>query len=201
MNRDSPLGKATDYTRQYDPGLLFAISRADSRQLPDLEDTFPFFGTDIWNAWELTWLNESGVPQIAAAEFRVPFDSLCLIESKSLKLYLNSFTMSRYATADEVREVIVRDLSNSAGATVAVRLFSSDQALPLNTPAGHCIDSSATNCDVFEVDASLLSAGGAIVNEQLHSHLLRSLCPDHLHGTTDRSREFTQVHRVISRAQ
>lgn len=177
MNDESPLGKASVYNNQYDPELLFAISRAESRQALDLNNNFPFSGTDIWNAWELTWLSESGVPQITTAEFRVPFDSHCLIESKSLKLYLNSFSMSRFDSADKVRDVIARDLGARAGAAVTVRLFPSEQALPPGTPAGQCIDNSATNCDVFEVDASLLSASGAIVSEQLHSHLLRSLCP------------------------
>lgn len=177
MGHDSPLGKGTAYNSQYDPELLFAISRAESRQVLDLTDAFPFSGTDIWNAWELTWLSKSGVPQVAVAEFRVPFDSPCLVESKSLKLYLNSFSMSRFESVDEVRELIARDLSAGAGAPVEVRLFASAEALPLSTAAGDCIDSSATNCDVFEVDAGLLSADGAIVSEQLHSHLLRSLCP------------------------
>ena len=129
MSHESPLGKATRYSSQYDPELLFAIARATSRQALDLEGNLPFSGGDIWTAWELTWLNESGVPQVAAAEFRVPFDSPCLIESKSLKLYLNSFTMSRFATADDVRDVIARDLSASTGAADRVRLFSPSEAI------------------------------------------------------------------------
>ena len=177
MSHESPLGKATRYSSQYDPGLLFAIARADSRQALGLTDNFPFSGIDIWTAWELTWLNASGVPQVACAEFRVPFDSTCLIESKSLKLYLNSFTMSRIATADDVREMIARDLSSSTGASIEVQLFSPPEVLPLSMPAGVCIDGSEARCDVYDVEPGLLSAGTASVSEQLHSHLLRSLCP------------------------
>ncbi|MDH4124942.1 MAG: NADPH-dependent 7-cyano-7-deazaguanine reductase QueF [Gammaproteobacteria bacterium] len=177
MNNESPLGKASRYRNQYEPGLLFAIARRASRQAIGLEDNFPFFGSDIWTAWELTWLNPAGVPQVAVAEFRVPFDSPCLIESKSLKLYLNSFTMSRYASADALRDVIAHDLSSSAGAAVEVRLCSPAAALPLSSPPGDCIDHIAARCDVYDVDASLLSAGTAIVSERLYSHLLRSLCP------------------------
>lgn len=177
MSHESPLGKATRYSSQYDPGLLFAIARAESRQAYDFKGDIPFTGSDIWTAWELTWLNACGVPQVAVAEFRVPFDSPCLIESKSLKLYLNSFTMSRYASAAAVRDVLARDLSSSSGAPIAVRLLSPAEALPLGTPPGFCIDASDARCDVYDVDASLLSVGAAHVTEQLHSHLLRSLCP------------------------
>lgn len=177
MSHESPLGKATPYSSEYDPGLLFAIARSESRQVLGLNDNFPFSGIDIWTAWELTWLNDSGVPQVACAEFRVPFDSRCLIESKSLKLYLNSFTMSRFATAGVVRDTIARDLSANTGAPIEVRLFFPSEALSLSSPAGDCIDDSDARCDVYDVDAGLLAAGTATVSEQLHSHLLRSLCP------------------------
>jgi len=177
MNNESPLGKSSTYGSQYDPGLLFAIARRASRQAIGLEDNFPFFGSDIWTAWELSWLNHAGVPQCAAAEFRLPFDSPCLIESKSLKLYLNSFSMSRFASASEIQELIARDLAARAGAPVEIRLFTSAAALPPGAAVGECIDDSAPDCDVYQVDAGLLSASGAIVSEQLHSHLLRSLCP------------------------
>lgn len=177
MNSESPLGKASTYSGQYDPGLLFAIARNASRQTIGLEDNFPFFGCDIWTAWELAWLNHAGVPQCAAAEVRLPFDSPCLIESKSLKLYLNSFSMSRFASSDEVQELMARDLAARAGAPVEIRLFTSAAALPLSAAVGQCIDDSAPTCDVYQVDAGLLSPGIAIVSEQLHSHLLRSLCP------------------------
>ncbi len=177
MSNESPLGKSTIYSSQYDPELLFAISRADSREKLDLGTELPFTGVDFWNAWELTWLNESGVPQVAAADIRVPFDSPMLVESKSLKLYLNSFTMSRYASAEDVRATISTDLTACAGAKVDVRLFSAGDDSAVCEPAGICIDSIDTRCDVFDVDASLLSADSAIVTEELHSHLLRSLCP------------------------
>lgn len=177
MSDESPLGKSTTYSGQYDPQLLFAISRAESREKLGLGTELPFTGVDIWNAWELTWLNESGVPQVAAAEIRVPFDSPRLTESKSLKLYLNSFTMSRFASAEDVRAVIARDLSACAGAEIDVRFFSAGDDVAVSELAGTCIDLIDTHCDVFDVDASLLSAESAGVNEELHSHLLRSLCP------------------------
>jgi 7-cyano-7-deazaguanine reductase len=177
MSRDTPLGKTASYSSHYDADLLYAIARSESRSKLGVRTALPFSGVDIWTAWELTWLNPSGVPQLAAVEIRVPCDSPQLIESKSLKLYLNSFTMSRFASADEVQTAIRRDLGECTGATVVVRFFSSGQALPPHAPAGHCIDGSETRCEVFDVDANLLSAGGPVVTERLHSDLLRSLCP------------------------
>jgi 7-cyano-7-deazaguanine reductase len=177
MNHESPLGKATNYSSEYDPELLFAIPRAETRAPLGLGDFLPFSGVDIWNAWELTWLNSSGVPQVAAAEFRVPYDSASLIESKSLKLYLNSFTMSRYASAEDVRATIVADLSACVGASVEVRFLADGDETALHSFDGFCIDMIDTQCDVFDVDASFLSVGKDVVTEDLHSHLLRSLCP------------------------
>lgn len=177
MSQESPLGKATIYSSQYDPELLFAISRGKSRAGLELGATLPFSGVDIWNAWELSWLNMSGVPQVAAAEIRVPVDSPMLIESKSFKLYLNSFTMSRYSSGEDVRAAIARDLTACTGAAIDVRLFAAEVELPITTPPGACIDACETNCDVFDVDPGSLSASAPVVTESLHSHLLRSLCP------------------------
>ncbi len=177
MTHESPLGKSTTYSSQYDPELLFVISRVESRQKLDLGADLPFTGCDIWNAWELTWLNDSGVPQVAAAEIRVPFDSPSLIESKSFKLYLNSFTMSRYASAEDVRAAIARDLAACTGAEIDVQLSSSGEDFAVQQPAGACIDTTDAACDVYDVDASPLSADGEVTSETLHSHLLRSLCP------------------------
>lgn len=87
-----PLGQQSNYPNQYDPSLLFPIPRSDNRLKLGLKEgqALPFVGVDIWNAFELSWLNQKGKPQIALAEFQVPADSLNMIESKSLKLYLNT---------------------------------------------------------------------------------------------------------------
>ena len=120
------------------------------------------------------------MPQIATAEIRVPADTPRLVESKSLKLYLNSFAMTKFANEDVVRDLIVKDLSHSAGDTVAVALNRHDDATASAIQAlpGVCLDDMDTGCDAFEVDAGLLHADpGVIVDEALHTHLLRSLCP------------------------
>lgn len=178
-NPTLPLGRKSDYPTHYDPGVLFAIARADGRAALKLT-TLPFHGVDIWNAWELTWLNPNGMPQVATAEIRVPADTASLIESKSLKFYLNSFAMTRYDNWTVVQDVISDDLSQCAGGAVAVNLAGHDDvsANAVQTLPGDCLDELAVNCDKFDVDPTLLRADSSkIVNEFLHTHLLRSLCP------------------------
>jgi 7-cyano-7-deazaguanine reductase len=180
MTAEIPLGRITAYPEQYSPGLLYAIARTDSRAALSLGDELPFHGTDIWNAWELTWLDSGGLPQIAMAEMHVPADSSSIIESKSLKLYLNSFAMTGYASSNDVAETIEQDLTDCAGADVSVRLLPpsvTDGASPARLP-GDSIDTTSVRCEVYDVDAGLLHADpDHVVAEDLYSHLLRSLCP------------------------
>jgi 7-cyano-7-deazaguanine reductase len=180
MKSDSPLGKPTAYAHDYAPELLFPIARGDSRLALGIARPLPFDGVDIWNAWELTWLSPSGKPEVAVGEIRVPADSPSLVESKSLKLYLNSLAMSRFESATAVTETIAKDLSAAAGAAVTVQLQSVLAAgtRQVDQLPGSCIDLLDADCDAREVDASLLQADPRdIVDESLHSHLLRSLCP------------------------
>ena len=102
----SPLGKASTYTEQYDASLLFPIARKNAREAIGIGAQLPFFGTDIWNAYELSWLNARGKPQIAVATFFVPADSPNIVESKSFKLYLGSFAQTAFESMDVVRETI-----------------------------------------------------------------------------------------------
>ena len=180
MTTKNPLGQATVYPDQYSPGLLYAIARIDAREALGLDGDLPFHGTDIWNAWELTWLDNEGLPQVATAEISVSADSVNLVESKSLKLYLGSLTMSRYESAADLAAVITHDLTACAGADVHVVIRpppSSDSAAVSRLP-GHCIDGMPVHCDAYAVTPELLSADTSeLVAEDLHSDLLRSLCP------------------------
>ncbi len=117
-----PLGQDSAYPCTYSPGLLFPIARSDARQDIGISADLPFHGTDIWNAWELTWLGAADRPAVATAEIRVPADSANLIESKSLKLYLNSFSMSQFDSTSSVADTIAADLTTGAGAPVYVRV-------------------------------------------------------------------------------
>jgi 7-cyano-7-deazaguanine reductase len=169
------LGRKTDYPQKYAPEALFAIPRGESRAELGLEDDLPFDGVDIWNAWELTWLGSGKRPVVATAEIRVPAMTPNLIESKSLKLYLGAFAMSEFSSPEDVRDAISRDLSECAGGPVEVSL---DADAAVTALEGQCIDSLQVECSTWEVDASLLQASASkTVEESLHTHLLRSLCP------------------------
>lgn len=177
MTDETPLGKATEYADRYDPGLLFAIPRADGRAALGLSARLPFTGCDLWTAWEVTWLTPNGVPRIASVEFEIPFDSPNLIESKSLKLYLGSFAMTRVESRSKLADTIAEDLSAGIGSDARVRFHESSHDTAIRDFDGSCIDAADTRCDRFDVDASLLQAGEEQVSETLHSHQLRSLCP------------------------
>jgi 7-cyano-7-deazaguanine reductase len=174
---DSALGKTTEYREDYDPALLFPIPRAGNRASLDL-DGVPMFGLDLWNAYELSWLAPGGLPQIALAELRVPADSPQLIESKSLKLYLNGFMQHRAAGADEIVAMLRRDLSAAAEAPVEVAVFDAHSAVPGAVLEGDCIDDAAVKIEHFgPPDASLLHWHDDEANERLVSHVIKSNCP------------------------
>ena len=138
----SPLGKTSAYQTEYAPELLFPIPRQQKRDELGLQGTLPFFGVDIWNAYELSWLNMRGKPQVAIATITAPADSPNIVESKSFKLYLNSLNQSLYASAADVEAVLARDLSACAGAPVRVRVRSLDEvaAEGVATLPGRCLD-------------------------------------------------------------
>ena len=180
MIEKMPLGRAVPYPEQYSPELLYAVPRAEHRAALGLGPKLPFRGSDIWNAWELTWLDLNGLPRYATAEIRVPADSPNMIESKSLKLYLNSFAMTPYASADDVAETVEGDLTGCAGADVEVLLRrpSTTGGSRIARLPGFCLDALRVSCDATAVDPALLRADpGGVVSEDLYSHLLRSRCP------------------------
>jgi len=175
-----PLGRDTSYPDKYAPTLLCPISRADSRVPLGLSGDLPFGGVDIWNAWDLTWLDAGGLPAAATAEIYVPADSPNIVESKSMKLYLSSFAMSSFSSPAEVAETIARDLSVCAGRNIKVVVLplASTEARCVSRLAGTCLDTMQVACSNWEVDASLLQADReTTVSEDLHTHLLRGLCP------------------------
>jgi 7-cyano-7-deazaguanine reductase len=117
----SQLGKTSAYIDQYDASLLFPIPRAVKRAELGLGDTPPFFGADMWTAFELSWLNLRGKPQVALAHITVPCESPNIVESKSFKLYLNSFNNTRFADARDVRERIRADINAAVGMGVGIK--------------------------------------------------------------------------------
>ncbi|UZK03752.1 NADPH-dependent 7-cyano-7-deazaguanine reductase QueF [Venatoribacter cucullus] len=173
----NPLGKVSAYKDQYDPSLLFPIERNESWQAQGLDrSAVAFYGEDIWNGYEISWLNERGKPLVCMAEFRIPASSRFLIESKSFKLYLNSFNQSRFADAETVRRLMVQDLSAAAGAPVTVVLHALDVQFP-QPPAARCIDELDIEVQAYQPDAGLLKLAEGQFDGWLCSHLLKSNCP------------------------
>ncbi len=174
-----PLGQQSSYPDKYDPSVLFSIPRAESRGALS-SGPLPFRGVDIWNAWELSWLGPGDLPIAATAEIRIAADTPNLIESKSLKLYLNSFAMSQFDSLASVAGTINRDLSAAAGGRVDARIsrVTDTEADTVSRLPGLCLDDLPVTCDSWEVDAGLLSIDqDVVVEEDMYTHLLRSLCP------------------------
>ncbi len=175
-----PLGKAVNYNDQYDPDLLCAIPRNLSREKLGLNsEALPFYGADIWNAYELSWLDARGKPVVMLSEFFIPCDSEAIVESKSFKLYINSFNQTRFISQEAVQDVLKKDLSKITGAHIEVKLKTVDDELALTVPQGICLDELEIDISRYQVDASILEVteNSAPIQEQLYSHLLRSLCP------------------------
>ncbi|MGY3857054.1 NADPH-dependent 7-cyano-7-deazaguanine reductase QueF [Aeromonas intestinalis] len=174
------LGQQAAYISQYTPSLLQPVPRSLNRDDLGLgEADLPFKGCDVWTLYELSWLNARGKPVVALGEVSVPAQSPNLIESKSFKLYLNSFNQTRCDSMDAVQAMLTRDLSACAGAPVQVTLFPLDQAPhQIASLPGECIDEQDITIDHYEFDETLLqgAAGSEIVEETLHSHLLKSNC-------------------------
>ena len=182
----STLGKQTSYPDHYDPSQLYPMERAPKREEIGLTGALPFFGADLWTAFELSWLNARGKPQVAIAHFTVPCETPNIIESKSLKLYLGSFSNSQFASADEVRDRLRTDLSEAAWrgadspASIGVRLvlpdsFERERVQELD---GLSLDRLDIDCTAYTPAPQLLRpvAGEPPVEETLTSNLLKSNC-------------------------
>ena len=176
----SPLGKTSAYQTQYAPDLLFPIPRQQKRDELGLTGTLPFFGVDIWNAYELSWLNMHDKPQVAIATITAPADSPNIIESKSFKLYLNSFNQTRLANEEALLALLREDLSNGFGAPVQIVLTQPDGfgRVRMGEQEGLLLDRLDIEVDHYAPAPELLRArhDEAPVEETLVSHLLKSNC-------------------------
>ncbi len=185
----SPLGKASRYADQYDASLLFPIARAPKRAEIGLDATPPFFGADMWTAFELSWLNARGKPQVAIAHFTVPCESPNIIESKSFKLYLNSFNNTRFDDAAQVQDRLRADVNEALwrGAarkgTAGLRLLGPDlfDREPVYELDGLNLDRLEVECSRYTPAPELLRTVETVqkegpVSEVLVSNLLKSNC-------------------------
>lgn len=178
----SPLGKSSEYIATYTPSLLFPIPRAAKwAELGLTADTLPYKGVDFWNCFELSWLLPSGKPVVAIGEFSIPADSPNIIESKSFKLYLNSLNQTPFASVEALEACLVQDLSAAAGKSVGVRvrrLQDVEREGVVSLP-GVCIDELDVTVNSYDhPQPELLRCDTSqMVEESVHSHLLKSNCP------------------------
>lgn len=182
--RQSLLGKTTEYKDQYDSNLLYGVPRQlnrDSIGLPNPQ-ALPFKGYDTWYGYELSWLNAKGKPIVALAKFEFDYQNINIIESKSFKLYLNSFNQTKFATHQQVIEHLQQDLAKCAQGHVVVTLFAPDDIAhftPKKLP-GICLDDADISIDNYQFDQSLLKLktddNAQSSQQTYHSHLLKSNC-------------------------
>lgn len=175
------LGQQTKYAEKYDRTLLQPVPRHLNRDMLNITTTQPFtIGADIWTAYEISWLNPKGVPQVAIADVSIDFRSENLIESKSFKLYLNSFNQTQFANFNEVQQILQQDLQDCAKGEVKVRLNSLTDYTqqPIAALDGDCIDGLDIEIEDYAFNAELLKdcTNDNVVEETLVSHLLKSNC-------------------------
>ena len=175
------LGQKTEYASQYDRTLLQPVPRALNRDGLGITQNQPFtIGADIWTAYEISWLNEKGLPQVAIADIYLDYQSQNLIESKSFKLYLNSFNQSKFTDFNAVQQTMQRDLSECAQGDVKVRLnpVAVYDSQKIDHLQGDCIDEQDIEITSYEFNADWLKdcVSDEIVEEKLVSHLLKSNC-------------------------
>lgn len=174
----SPLGKNVVYCSEYNPALLFPIARKIKRDELAMPAVLPFRGADIWTAYELSWLNLKGKPMVAVGEFEFPADSPNIIESKSFKLYLNSFNGTRFASQTEVIEHLTRDLSSASGGKVKVKmkLVGEPQTLVGEIDEAFCLDHQDIEIYDYQLTTAHLSVQDKEVEQTVYSNLLKSNC-------------------------
>ena len=175
------LGQQTKYAEKYDRTLLQPVPRHLNRDMLNITTTQPFtIGADIWTAYEISWLSPKGVPQVAIADVSIDFRSENLIESKSFKLYLNSFNQTQFANFNEVQQILQQDLQDCAKGEVKVRLNSLTDYTqqPIAALDGDCIDGLDIDIEDYAFNAELLKdcTNDNVVEETLVSHLLKSNC-------------------------
>lgn len=176
------LGKPTSYCSEYNPELLQGVARSLNRDGLGIQaDNLSFKGEDVWYGYELSWLNSKGKPIVAVAEFRFDCASPNIVESKSFKLYLNSFNQSQFGSIDEVESILTTDLSNTSGCDAKVTLFPVEQckALDIANITAECIDELDIEVNEYNINAKLLTLlpnGKTIENKKIVSHLLKSNC-------------------------
>ena len=177
---DNPLGSQTEHPKQYQPEVLYPIPRWANRSLLDIDKNIRMFGLDHWQAYELSWLSGSGKPQVAIGEFYFNSESENIVESKSLKLYLNSLNQERYKSMETVRSLVEKDLSSISRSEVKVVIHQLNKIEDevCGARAGKCIDHFDVELIAQQPDSQLLNITDVDADDEvLYSDLFRSNCP------------------------
>ena len=177
----NPLGEKTEYPRKYDPDILYSIPRGPARSLLGIDKKIKMYGVDHWHAYEISWLDKDGRPKVRMGEFFFNAESENMVESKSLKLYLNSFNNEKFRNDIEVEHNIVTDLSKVSQSEAKVVLLDINKIPPLDKPmrTGISIDNEMISDSIEEgLNERILSVTNKVVSdEELYSDLFRSNCP------------------------
>ena len=175
----SPLGKITQFQQDYNPEILYPISRHEKRQEIGIVEDLPFNGVDVWNSYEISWLDNKGKPHVALGQFLFNSSSEFIVESKSLKLYLNSLNQHKFSHMKDIEATIKQDLSDTtkSDVNVSLREIKDFGTINLFSTIGQCIDNLDVEIIEYEYSPSILQSDNSqIVNENLCSHLLKSNC-------------------------
>lgn len=173
------LGKSSAYSATYDPNKLYSISRKEKRREIGIHHALPFFGYDLWNHYEVSWLNEKGKPVVALASILYECDTPNIIESKSMKLYFNSFNNTRFNSVNTLKQTIEEDIEKRVGGKVTVNIDTfplKDKKNSFLDLEGTCIDHLDIECSTYLVDSSFLVVEKESVEETVYSNILKSNC-------------------------
>ena len=177
MDNDLPLGRRVDYPRRYDRSVLRRIERRTGRETIGITGSLPFTGEDVWHCYEFSWLAPTGIPRVAVLTLRVPVDSPYIVESKSLKLYLNGFAGTTFEGPDVVVERIEGDLGREAGEAVRVTMEAPDDTQTPGNFESDCLDGLSVTTERYQRAPQLLTSTGDSGRDAVHTHLFRTLCP------------------------
>ena len=179
-----PLGEASQYAEGYSPERLFAMPRVEGRHAVGLMALPEWHGQDIWTGFEFSWLNEKGKPKVAVLRLTIPARSSHIVESKSMKLYLNGFAQTRFDSVLAVSERLTKDLGSAFGGEVGVELLAlADSSLDVGELQGECLDELDVAITDYQRNPDLLALTASVgsddvsVTQELTTHLFRSLCP------------------------
>lgn len=188
--KTGPLGESSQYAEGYSPNRLFPMPRAEGRSAVGLLGALDWYGQDIWTGYEFSWLNERGKPEVAVLRLTVAAASSHIVESKSMKLYLNGYAQTRFDSTSKVRDRLAEDLSHAFGGAVAVELVAlAEPSLGVSELPGYCLDELDVEITDYQRNPDLLvlaATQGAKetketketpVTQVLTTHLFRSLCP------------------------